>query len=338
MSELRRNPLTKDWVIIATERAKRPEDFVTAKSEAPINEDLSKCPFCPGNEGKTPPELLAYRPTETKPNTPGWWIRVTNNQFPALAMDGVSTHREIVEGFNLKMPGFGEHEVIIETPDHHQTIATMDPKQVEEIFSAYRERYRDLAKDPRFEAITLFKNHGAGAGTSLRHPHSQIVATPVTPLQTRNLMEEAIHYFDASGSCLFCDMIKVEQSFQKRIVLETSNFIVFSPFAAALPFQTFVFPKKHNSNFEEISPEDCRELAGVMRIALTKLYKGLHNPDFNYVLVSAPCREKDMEHFHWHFKIFPRITKQAGFEIGSGMFINSVIPEEAARFLREIVV
>jgi len=332
MPELRQNPATKEWVVIATERAKRPEEF--GSSAVPLAPEEKGCPFCPGREEETPKEILAYRTYGTAPNTPGWWIRIIPNAYPALVPLGIP-ERFKVDDFFTYMDGLGDHEVIIESPDHDQTIATMDQKQVEEIFLAYRERYAALARDPRFEMVILFKNHGASAGTSLRHPHSQIIATPITPLHIRNRIEAAMHYFDDHGSCVYCDMISKELQFKERIVGESDNFVVFEPFAARSPFETWVLPKKHNSSFEDIIKEQTKELAFIMRGVLAKIHKSLNNPDYNLVLRSSPVHEKNVEYYHWHIMIVPRVSSVAGFELGSGIYINTVIPEAAAKYLRE---
>lgn len=336
MPELRQNPATKEWVIIATERAKRPEEFGSGPAPVIANH-RETCPFCVGNENMTPPEIMAYRTFGTAPNTPGWWIRIVPNQFPALEQDGAVARQRREELF-VSMPGIGEHEVLIESTDHAQVIATMDQNQVEEIFLAYRERYRTLSKDPRFEMIIIFKNHGVRAGTSLAHPHSQIIAAPITPMHIRHRIEEAMRYFDDNGECVYCRMIAKEQKLKERVVMETDNFIVIEPFASASPFETVVFPKKHASTFDAISSEHCRELAFVMKQTLAKLHKALNNPDYNYVIFSSPCHERDLEYYHWYILIYPRVTSAAGFELGSGIFINTVIPEKAAEYLRATAV
>ncbi|OGB89851.1 galactose-1-phosphate uridylyltransferase [candidate division WOR-1 bacterium RIFCSPHIGHO2_01_FULL_53_15] len=333
MPELRQNPATKEWVIIATERAKRPEEMGLGVANPPANEK-ERCPFCAGHERSTPNEIFSFRSFGTAPNTPGWWIRVIPNKFAALLPQG-SPDRVELEGLFHYMNGVGEHEVLIESPEHTLTIATMPEKQVEEIFLAYRERYIALSQDPRFEMVIIFKNHGLAAGTSLRHPHSQIIAAPITPNHIRHRIEEAMRYFDDHGHCVYCDMIQKEKKLGDRIVAETENFIVLEPFASRSPFETMVIPKSHASTFDAIAPERCKELAYVMRLTLKKIYRSLNNPDYNYVIVSSPSHERSLEYYHWYIMILPRVTAVAGFELGSGIYINTVIPESAAKFLRE---
>jgi len=337
MPELRQNPVTKEWVIISTERAKRPEEFGSGDVEEKDNNNKNHCPFCQGNESETPPEIMAFRTYGTKPDSPGWWIRVIPNKFAALVPQGSTERVKQLDYFNY-MDGLGHHEVIIESPQHNLQIATMEQKQVEEIFLAYRERYRALSPDPRFELITLFKNHGRGAGTSIKHPHSQLIATPMTPAHIRHRMQEAMSFFDDNGKCVFCVEIEKEKQFKERVLLETDNFIAFEPFASRSPFETLVFPKKHDASFGNITPELSKELGFVMKQTLAKIYKGLNNPDYNFVVRSSPCHEENVEYFHWHIMIIPRVAAVAGFELGSGIYINTVIPEKAAKYLRDIKV
>ncbi|MFA5035228.1 MAG: galactose-1-phosphate uridylyltransferase [Candidatus Margulisiibacteriota bacterium] len=335
MPELRQNPATREWVIIATERAKRPEDL--GSGICPTSESSRQnCPFCPGKESLTPGEILAYREFGTQIDTPGWWIRIIPNKFAALAPDSRNRDRTKVLDFYSMMNGLGEHEVIIESPNHDQTIATMEEKQVEELFLAYRERYITLSKDPQFEMIIIFKNHGIAAGTSLHHPHSQLIATPITPMHIRHRLDESMRYFDDNGKCVYCVMIEKERQAKERVIMETDNFIAISPFAARSPFETKVYPKKHASSFDSILTSDAKELAYVMRTVLKKLYISLNNPDYNFVINSAPCHEKDVEYYHWNIQILPRVSAMAGFELGSGIYINTVIPEEAAKYLRSV--
>jgi len=336
MSQLRQNPATKEWVIIATDRSKRPGDFCDTVCPPPTN-DVEHCPFCPGNEKKTPPEVFSYRTYETKADSPGWWVRVIPNKFAALEPKG-KIERSKIDHFFLHMDGLGRHEVLIESPEHDKCLATMSEKQVEDIFLAYRERSIALSKDKNSELVIIFENHGKNAGTSLEHPHSQIIATPVTPMRVRHLVEEAMRYFDDHGTCVYCAMAEKELALKERIVLESDNFLVFQPFASRSPFETWILPKKHESNFDNISPELAKELAFIVRKTLLKIYKGLNNPDYNLMVFSSPCHERDVEYYHWRIQILPRISSMAGFELGTGIYINTVIPEEAAKFLRDVEV
>jgi UDPglucose--hexose-1-phosphate uridylyltransferase len=334
MPELRYNLVTKDWVIIATERAKRPEDFSKLPQDFSSKDSAANCPFCPGHEAKATPELFAIRDPLTMPDTPGWQVRVVPNAFPALQPIGDPTRAKSAAGF-MKMNGVGVHEVIIESPDHDKVIATMEMSQVEKIFEVYRARFIELSKDPRINSVILFKNHGRGAGTSIYHPHSQVVAVPVNPKAVHERLEIGREHFDAEGSCVYCDVIKMERAEGERVVAETDNYFVFVPYASRMPFEMWVLPKFHSSNFDEITLPQSRELARIMKTALEKLYRTVGNPDFNFAIYSAPCREHNLEFYHWHIKILPRIAALAGFEVGSGIAINTLVPENAAKYLRE---
>jgi UDPglucose--hexose-1-phosphate uridylyltransferase len=334
MPELRQDPATKQWVIIAHERAKRPHDFIKLVPPSPLPEYKEDCPFCLGNESMTPPETMAYR-KGGPPNSPGWWVRVVPNKFSALVPDGSLSRRE-EEGLFRKMDGVGQHEVIIESPQHNQHIALMEDKQVEEILLAYRERYLALREDPRFKLIIIFKNHGRAAGTSLEHPHSQLVATPIVPLNIRHRFEKAASHFDDDGTCVYCDIIREGLRLPTRLIQETDRFVTFHPFASRAPFETWILPKEHQASFGSISMEDAKEFAWVLKTTLFKLYKGLNNPDFNYIIHTAPTKDEHEEYFHWHLQILPRLVTPAGFELGTGIFINTALPEETAAFIRNL--
>ncbi len=333
MPQLRQDPTTKEWVIIATERAKRPHSFKKSgpKSERPFYKE--DCPFCPGNEHLTPPETLAYR-SGGPPNSKGWWVRVVPNKFPALSLEG-SLERKEEKGFFRMMDGVGVHEVIIGSPIHNQLFPLMEDKEVGEVLLAYRERYLALRKDPRIKLIIIFKNHGEAAGTSLEHTHSQIVGTAVVPSNIRKKLEEAARYYDDHGRCVYCDSIQEELNFGKRTVMDTERFIVLQPFASKFPFETWIIPKEHQASFGLISMEDSKTFARILKETLFKLYIKLNDPDYNFVIHTAPIKDEEEDYYHWHLQITPRLTTTAGFEMGSGIYINVAYPEETATFLRE---
>jgi UDPglucose--hexose-1-phosphate uridylyltransferase len=334
MPELRQDSTTKEWVIIATERAKRPHDFKITKTKEVLPSFMDSCPFCPGNESKTPPEILAYRDSG-KANGPGWRVRVTSNKYPALVHRG-STVRKNEESLFRKMDGVGVHEIIIETPYHNGSIALMQDKEVQEILRAYRERYNVLKKHPTVKLIIIFKNYGRSAGISLDHPHSQLVATPIVPLHIRRRFEVATSYYDDTGRCINCDVVIAELKNKKRLVLEADKFVVFHPFASRSPFETWIAPRRHLSSFGNIPEEDIPDLASVLKTTLLKIYKSLNNPDFNFVIHTAPVDDENKSYYLWYIQIIPRLTTVAGFEIGSGIFINTSLPEETAEFMRNV--
>ncbi len=290
------------------------------------------CPFCPGNEERTPPEVLAYR-DDGSPNTPGWSVRVVPNKFPALRIEGELERTG--EGLYDHMNGIGAHEVIIESTDHDKALADLTDKQIEEVFWAYRDRIIDLKKDPRLRYVLVFKNHGEAAGASLEHTHSQLIAMPIVPRQVQEELEGSLRYFDFRERCIFCDIVRQESRDGARVVIETDHFLAVSPYAPRFPFETWIVPRRHASHFETIEGPQMPNLAWVLRVVLRKLDKVLDHPSYNYMLHTAPVQEGGMTHYHWHIEIIPKLTKVAGFEWGTGFYINPTPPEDAAQFLRE---
>jgi len=331
--ELRRDPVTGRWVIIATDRARRPSDF---SRERAIIKGEGVCPFCPGNESKTPPEILAYRPGEdSQPNATGWNLRVIPNKFPALGIEGELDRS--ADGMFDRMNGIGAHEVVIETPNHMETLANMPVKRVEDVFWAFRDRILDLKRDRRFKYILVFKNHGEPAGASLEHPHSQLIALPILPKQALEELEGARRYFSDKERCIFCDIIHQEMRAGTRLAGENRDFVTLCPYASRFPFETWILPKHHQAEFENAASHVYENLARILRTLLAKAEKILDQPAYNLVLHSSPLQEDTHDYYHWHLEIIPKLTKTAGFEWGTGFYINPTPPEEAARFLREAV-
>jgi len=336
MSEIRQDITTNEWVIIATERAKRPHDFVKPAKPLPPEFD-PKCPFCPGNESMTPPEVLGYR-DGGPPNSSNWWIRVIPNRFAALSPGkaGEEPKREVTNGLFRKMEGVGKHEVLIETPKHNLYFPYFTDKQSEEVLIALRERYLALRSEPRTQVVVIFKNHGDQAGTSLLHPHWQIVATPIVPQSLRRRTAVATRYYDDNGGCLYCDLIQAEFKAARRVIEDSSKFFVIHPFASRSPFETWILPKQHSACFGSLDLDSAKELGKVLKRVLGKLFNLLGNPDYNIVIHTAPVKEEDEDYFHWHLRIIPRLSMMAGFEIGSGIFINTALPEETAEAMRAV--
>jgi UDPglucose--hexose-1-phosphate uridylyltransferase len=332
LPELRRDPITGRWVIISTERGRRPSDFVRESVQA---KGSPNCPFCYGNESKTPPEILAYGRNGDSGgrDTPGWTIRVVPNKFPALGIEG-DLGRE-GDGLFDRMNGIGAHEVIIETPDHMKTLATLPDKSVEDMLWAYRDRMLDLKNDRRFRYILLFKNHGEAAGASLEHPHSQLIALPIVPKRVREEVDSAHRYYGDKERCIFCDMIRQETEERVRVIQENEHFICMAPYAPRFPFETWILPREHSSSFENHPAREIPALAALLHESLARLDNVLARPAYNYVIHTSPIGEEMNEHYHWHIEMMPKLTKIAGFEWGTGFYINPTPPEEAARFLRE---
>ncbi len=339
MPELRHDPIQKRWVIIATERGRRPDEF--PRCDEPSGN--GNCPFCEGRESRTPPEIRAIRPNGNGPNQPGWQVRVVPNKFPALRIEGDLERRGI--GIHDRMNGVGAHEVIIETPCHDLEMADMPVEQIERVAWMYRERLQDLMQDRRLKYVMIFKNYGAAAGASLAHPHSQLIATPVTPLALASELISAKEHYHGKERCLFCDVIQQELDTGDRIVLTTDRMVALTPFASRFPFEVFLAPRRHHHNFAEIDDDTLRDLARTLKEILQRMKACLNDPPYNFLIHTCPntkARPKRTTYwdtievdYHWHLEIIPRLTGIAGFEWGTGFYINPTAPEEAAKYLRE---
>ncbi|UCD93400.1 MAG: galactose-1-phosphate uridylyltransferase [Candidatus Zixiibacteriota bacterium] len=330
MPEFRKDPILGRWVIISTDRGKRPSSF----GNLPKQEDPKMCPFCSGNEASTPPEVLAYRKSGSEQNKPGWFLRVISNKYPALRIEG-SLDRE-PKGIYDKMNGIGAHEVIIENPDHSKDLADLSLEEIKRVLWAYRERALDLQRDRRFKYILIFKNHGDAAGASLEHTHSQLIATPIIPMKVADEIAGAKRYYDFKERCIFCDIIRQEISDKERIVSDYGDFISFEPYASRFPFETWLMPKQHISHLVDFSDDIFIYLAEALKDTLNRIRVALNNPPFNYILHTAPTGNEYNNLYHWHIEIIPKLTKIAGFEWGSGFYINPTLPEDAAAFMREV--
>ncbi len=337
MSELRKDPVIGRWVIIATERGKRPTDFVTVEQSG----KKESCPFCGGNESMTPPEIYAVRKNDTLANTEGWEIRVVPNKFPALRVEG-TVEREGMGMFD-KMSGMGAHEIIIETPDHNDLLHNRSHKGIVNLLDTYQKRLVDLMRDHRLSFPTIFKNMGERAGASLSHPHSQIIATPIVPKRVREEINGSLDYYNYKVRCVFCDIIRDEKRFASRLIYENASFISLCPYASRFPFEIWLMPKRHMSGYQMITGQELKELADCLSVTMKRLAVALGAPQYNYILHTEPNKSSPRfswpdigEHYHWHFEIIPKLTRVAGFEWGTGFYINPTAPEDAAGFLREV--
>lgn len=336
MSEIRQDQATKRWVIMATERAKRPHDLAAPECPQPVNERPSKdCPFCPGNEGKTPPELLAYRDEGMPADSPGWRVRVVPNRFAALRPEGEVRISD--PHWFTTVTGVGAHEVVIESPVHGASPATMDTEQLTQALMAAAERFEALAEDHRLSYIAFFRNNGLAAGSSLTHPHTQIIATPVPPTNIRAEVEEARRHYDDRLHCVYCETIANEAEAGCRTLLDDDSYLVYEPFASRWPFETWIVPRQHNSALRPEGLPGLARLADVLRRTLRALHDGLGNPAYNLVLHEAPLRDSCEDYYHWHIEILPRLSTAAGFELGTGIWINTVLPEDSAAYLRDFL-
>jgi UDPglucose--hexose-1-phosphate uridylyltransferase len=316
-------------VIIATDRAKRPSDFIR-QSVPPAAATI--CPFDYGNERKTPPEVLAYRNSGGR-DEPGWRVRVVPNKFPVLGIEGDLNRQG--EGMYDKMNGVGAHEIIIETPQHAMTLGEMPEHQIEEVLWAFKDRVNDLKRDRRFRYIILFRNYGEAAGATLEHPHSQLIALPVIPTRVKEEVDGAKLFYEMKERCIYCDIVQQETASGIRMVTETDRFAVLEPYAPRFPFETWIIPKQHQSHYEDADAPTLKDMAWVLRSTMRKIEKVLERPAHNFIVHSAPVQDPALPHYHWHMEVIPKLTKVAGFEWGTGFYINPTPPEESARFLRD---
>ena len=329
MPELRKDPVVGRWVIISIERGKRPSDFASPSHKRRVS---GFCPFCPGNEYTTPPEIMAIRPEGTDDKSK-WSLRVVPNKFPALQIEGEL--EKIGEGIFDKMSGVGAHEVIIESPDHLSSLSNLPRKDMENVLWAYHQRLTELKKDPRLKYVLIFKNEGEAAGASLEHTHSQLIALPIVPKLVREELTSSRKYYDMKERCIFCDIINQELEEGKRVVCENENYVAIAPYAPRAPFETWILPKKHESHYKPLENGGFLSLAEVLQRVLKQIDKLLDVPPYNYMIHTSPFNDEENEYYHWHIELMPKLTKIAGFEWGSGFYINPTPPEEAARYMRE---
>ena len=330
MPELRKDPIIDRWVIISTERGKRPVFFI---EEAPPPK-AAMCPLCPGNEHMTPSEVYAIRPNNSPPNSPDWLLRVIPNKFPALRIEG-SLNKEGV-GLYDRMNGIGAHEVVVDTPVHGETLTNMDVRGIQNIFISFKERVLDLAKDKRFRFTIVFKNHGSIAGASLDHSHSQLISLPIVPKRVSEEISGGLSYYKYKDRCIFCDIIAQERDDNVRVIYENNRFIALSPYASRFPFETWILPKNHEPYFVYQNDDDnYHDAADALSTILKKHEKVLNAPPYNFIIHTTPFGNGDVPHYHWHIEVIPRLTKMAGFEWGTGFYVNPTPPEEATTYLKE---
>lgn len=337
MSILRKDPVSGGWVIIAEERSRRAPDFRPVASETDKEHKL--CPFCEGNESSTPAEIYSVR-NGTSANSPGWSLRIIPNKFAVLRIEGELDRQG--DGIYDMMNGIGAHEVIIETPEHTAKMGEYSQGRMEMLIRAYRDRVVDLHRDSRFKYVQIFRNYGSSAGALIDHPHSQVIALPIAPRWVKEELVNAREHFNYKERCLFCDIANQEIKDRQRLVYENRSFIAFAPFASKFPFETWIMPKAHNHDFQYLADGDVEPLAEVLRRTLHGIQVALENPPFNFIIHSAPRgatagSSSSQKEYHWHIEIIPRVTRLAGFEWGTGFYINPTLPEKAAEFLRDVI-
>lgn len=332
MSQLRFDVATTDWVIYSPSRALRPHRVPPPAPTAATPH--APCPFCPGNEAFTPPEIYVARGPGPYSQS-NWRVRVVPNKFPALRIEEDTRRIEERPAFSY-MGGCGAHEVIVESPDHNVFLGQQPVDQIELVLRTVQLRHQDLMRDRRFQTVVAFKNYGSAAGTSLEHPHWQVIATPVVPRLLRQKLAVAEEYFDRTGECLYCVDLREELADGRRILAKNDQYVALLPYASHVPFETWIVPHVRQASFATVDPSLLRPLAEMLRAILLKLHTALDNPSFNLTIDSVSRGDESKEYFMWHLRILPRLTTPAGFELGSGMSINTVLPEDAKNFLSEV--
>jgi len=327
MLEFRKDPIIGRWVIISTERGRKPDDF----SETLDPGSHGICPFCPGYEDLTPSPVLTY----TSNISNNWTLRVVPNKYPALQVEGDLHPR--ADGMYDKMNGVGAHEVVIETEKHDLMLADLPVESVRDVLQAYKTRILDLKNDKRFKYILVFKNRGAAAGASLLHSHSQLIALPIVPKRVLEELRGAAAYYQAKDRCVFCDIVNQELENQDRLIEESPEFVSIAPYAPRFPFETWILPKTHHQSFEDQDRSGLLDLAIILSNTLNRINTALDTPPYNFLIHNSPLRSEETLTFHWHIEIMPIVTRVAGFEWGTGFHINHTPPEEAAAFLRGVV-
>ena len=333
MPEIRKDPVFGRWVIIASERCLRPNDF--SRSAAP--ESACNCPFCPGHENETPPSIYTLYAEKgdgvktQKREESDWRLRVVLNKYPALVAQGRGW--SVADGMYDRMDGIGSHEVVIETPLHDRQLEDMSVSEITGIFSTFILRVNEIKKDPRIKYVMVFKNFGRNAGASLAHPHSQIIAMPLAPIRVAQEIDGAQAYRAENGDCVFCDILRQEIEHKKRVVGENAGFLAITPYASRFSFETWILPKKHESHFERMAPELTGDLAEIVKSTIGKLHVSMEDLSYNLIVHTMPVQDPAAEHYHWHIEIMPKLSLTAGFEWGTGCYINTVSPEDAAEML-----
>jgi UDPglucose--hexose-1-phosphate uridylyltransferase len=336
MSELRQNLATKEWVVISSERAKKPNAVLNKIISTPVSDKNydPECPFCPGNE-KTFPVEERHRIEDKDGN---WLTRVIDNKFKIL--DRFNTCPLVPdsferEGIYQKLKGCGSHEIVIDTSKHNENITDMPREEIKNVISAYVNRYDEFKKNPNNLMTIIFKNYGVLAGQTQPHSHTQVVGSRVVPLYTRTLIHEAEKHFDTYGSCVICDMLRYEIKEKIRLVYQNDDYVAFVPYAAGAEHETWIVPTLHRAGLQDIEGIRLENLADILHTVLNKFLISIDNPDFNFVIRTVPYPLSDVPSYHWHMQLIPRTKILGGFERGTHIQVNTILPEESAKMLRE---
>ena len=332
MPEYRKDIILDEWVIIATERAKRPENFKEEKVRIAVPK-IEVCPFDKGNEAMTPPEILRIDSSGNVIDSgKDWQIRVVPNKFPALVPNASASSKKY--GVYMVMDGFGLHEVVIHSPEHLENISLLSESEIKLIIEVYIKRLRQIKKDIRIESVIIMLNQGKEAGASLEHSHSQIFALPLSPPVLEKEIYGTRSYFKNNQRCAMCDLLNFEIRENKRVVFKNEDFLIIQPFASRNPFETWIVPRRHYPNFENISDIEIKSFARCLKLLVDFFYFELNEPPFNYYIHTGPLQYEAEDHYHWHFELIPKLSIKAGFEIATGIDICITTPEYTAEFMK----
>lgn len=339
MPELRQDPLTGRWVIISPERGRRPSDYESNNNRNQPRTEI--CAFCGGNEWMTPPAILTIQPNGLATHGYDWAVRVIANKFPALRIEGVLERHGV--GMYDQMSGIGAHEVIIESPLHDKTIRTLSLDHVSQILRVCRDRITDLYRDHRLQYVQVFKNFGEVAGATMEHSHLQLLATPILPKHLEEKLDHSYKHWKIKRRCIYQDIIDSELLVNQRIVWENTDYLAYCPYASRFPFEVMIIPKEHHSSYTEMTGQQILTLAEIIKQVLGRWYVALGDIPYNMVFFTAPSDEVIKEnhpnaqiHHRWHIEMLPRLTRTAGFETGTGYYVNHTLPEVAAQYMREL--
>jgi len=331
LAEFRKDPLTGQTVIVAPERSRRPHAFAQ-ESDGDADE---RCPFCETHEDETPPEVFALRKEGTAANTPGWFVRVVPNKFPALQSPGQTPVLGAEQPLKRGDAAIGVHEAIIESPRHVTSLAALSESEIAQVLAVYRHRLLDLRRDASIRYALIFKNEGRLAGASMPHVHSQLMALRRIPRLARRALRQASRHYEREGRCLACDLIRNELAAAERLIHENDGFVVVANDAGRFPYESRILPKTHRAEFELTAPEQLLELAATLRRLLRALDGVVKDAAYNLTLHTAPPGTPCQAWYHWYLDLIPRLTRIAGFEFASGWHVNTVAPEQAAQQLRK---
>lgn len=328
MAQLRRDPIVGRWIVIDSDHTKAPKDF-HKEDQTPRHQGI--CPFCSGRENRTPTEVDSIRVSPEELSS--WRVRTVPNKFPAL-LNQERLQKEAVGMFDV-ISGYGNHEVVIETPDHNKQMADLTIEEMALVLNQYKRRYKTLAFDPSLKYIVIFKNFGTSAGATIEHSHSQIIALPMVPKSVLEEIQGAEQYHMTHGNCVFCTMLQQEYQDRERLISENDSFVSFCPFVPRYAFETWLLPKQHQAHFADLDEHGIEALAAQLLDTLNRIKRCLGNPSYNFYLHTSPINYGRPNCYHWHIEIIPKLTRSIGFEWGTGLQIVPTFPHEAARNLRD---